>query len=148
VAAFGVIPAVILFPLYDPGGEVFFTPSRIGLYAYLIAALPVLYRLTRDTGPDRIAGDLSYPVYLCHLIPVQLIQGSGTLAPHAAVRAALVVAASVALAAVATWLVEIPIDKFRQSRLRHRAAVNRLAGESVRSSAGSGTTTVAGKVAP
>jgi peptidoglycan/LPS O-acetylase OafA/YrhL len=123
VSAFGIIPAIILFPLYDPGAEIFFTASRIGLYVYLIAALPVLYRLTKDADLDRIAGNLSYPVYLCHLIPVQLIQGSGVLAPHAAARAALVAAASVALAAVATRFVEIPIDKFRQSRMRGGAVL-------------------------
>jgi peptidoglycan/LPS O-acetylase OafA/YrhL len=123
VSAFGIIPAIILFPLYDSGADIFFTASHIGLYVYLIAALPVLYLLTRDVDWDRIAGDLSYPVYLCHLIPVQLIQGSGVLAPHAAARAALVAAASIALAAVVTRFVEIPIDKFRQSRMRGGAVL-------------------------
>jgi peptidoglycan/LPS O-acetylase OafA/YrhL len=122
IVALGIIPAVILFPLYDSGAETFFTASRIGLYAYLIAALPVLYRLSKDAGWDRTAGDLSYPVYLCHLIPVQLIQGSGLLAQHAAARAVLVAAASMALAAVATRFVEMPIDKFRQSRTRSNAS--------------------------
>jgi peptidoglycan/LPS O-acetylase OafA/YrhL len=121
ISAFGIIPAVVLFPLYDSGAESFFTASRIGLYMYLVAALPVLYRLTKGAELDRIAGDLSYPVYLCHLIPVQLIQGSGILAQHAAARGALLAAASVAIAAVATRFVEIPIDKFRQSRTRGAA---------------------------
>ncbi len=128
VSAFGIIAAVILFPLYDSGAAIFFTASRIGLYIYLVVALPVLYRLTKDAGLDRIAGDLSYPVYLCHLIPIQLLQGSGILAPHPAIRALLAVAASVALAAVATKFVEIPLDKFRQSRMRRVARLDRMNG--------------------
>jgi len=117
ISAFGVIPAVILFPLYDAGTAIFFTGSRIGLFAYLVVALPVLYRLTRDADWDRIAGNLSYPVYLCHLIPIQLLQGSGILAPHTSTRAVLAVASSVTLAAVATKFVEMPLNKFRQSRV-------------------------------
>jgi peptidoglycan/LPS O-acetylase OafA/YrhL len=126
IAAFGIIPAIILFPLYDSGAEIFFTASHIGLYVYLIAALPVLYRLSKGVGLDRIAGDLSYPIYLCHLIPIQLIQGGGVLAQHAAARAVLAAAASVAVAAVATRFVEIPIDKFRQSRTRRGAPLGRM----------------------
>jgi peptidoglycan/LPS O-acetylase OafA/YrhL len=144
VSAFGIIPAVVLFPLYDSGAETFFTASRISLYVYLAAALPVLYRLTKDADLDRIAGDLSYPVYLCHLIPVQLIHGSGVLAPHVAARAVLVVAASVALAAVATRFVEIPIDKFRQSRMRHGARSDRRDGRAPKVTSGRGSGLVTG----
>jgi len=125
ILAFGIIPAVILFPLYDSGTAIFFTTSRIGLYIYLVVALPVLYRLTKDANLDRIAGELSYPVYLCHLIPIQLFQGSSILAPHPATRAVLTVAASVALAALATKYVELPLNKVRQSRIPHAARLDR-----------------------
>jgi peptidoglycan/LPS O-acetylase OafA/YrhL len=128
VSALGIIPAIILFPLYDTGAQIFFTAWRIGLYAYLAAALPVLYRLTKDAHWDRIAGDLSYPVYLCHMISVQLIYATGVLASHAVAGAALVAAANVALAGVATRFVEIPIDKFRQSRMHRAAAPGRMDG--------------------
>jgi peptidoglycan/LPS O-acetylase OafA/YrhL len=128
ISAFGIIPAVILFPLYDSNADIFFTASRIGLYTYLVVALPVLYRLTKDGNLDRIAGDLSYPIYLCHLIPIQLLQGSRVLAPHAAARAVLAVIASVVLAAVATRFVEIPLNKFRQSRILRVARRNRAEG--------------------
>jgi peptidoglycan/LPS O-acetylase OafA/YrhL len=128
ISAFGIIPAVILFPLYDSGAAIFFTVSRIGLYAYLVVALPMLYRLTKDANSDRIAGDLSYPIYLCHLIPIQLLQGSGILAPHAATRAVLAVAWSVVLAAVATRFVEIPLNKFRQYRILRASRLGRAEG--------------------
>jgi len=64
-------------------------------------------------------------VYLCHLIPIQLFQGSSILAPHAATRAVLTVAASVALAALATKYVELPLNKVRQSRIPHAARLDR-----------------------
>jgi peptidoglycan/LPS O-acetylase OafA/YrhL len=119
--AYGIIPATILFPLYDSGGDNFFSASRIGLYMCLVVALPFLYRSTKDLRWDRMAGELSYPVYLCHLIPIQLLQGSSSLGPLPAMRAILAVLATLALAAVVTKYIEIPLDKFRQSRIHGRA---------------------------
>lgn len=119
ILAFGIMPAVILFPLYSSGVDIFFSASRTGLFLYLVIALPVLYRLTKDAAWDRMAGELSYPVYLCHLIPIQLLQGSSSLAPHPGVRAILAVVATLALAAVATKYVEVPLDNLRQRRI-HR----------------------------
>ena len=116
--AYGIIPAVILFPLYNSGLDDFFLPSQIFLYAYLVLALPMLFRLSKHLTWDRTAGDLSYPVYLCHLIPIQLLQGSSALSDHPGVRALLAVVGTVILAAVATKYVEIPLDKYRQKRVR------------------------------
>jgi peptidoglycan/LPS O-acetylase OafA/YrhL len=115
---YGAIAAVLLFPVYDDGIPTFFSSARIGLYCYLILALPALFRMTKDTGWDRMAGELSYPVYLCHLIPIQLLQGSSTLAPLPVLRAFLAIVGSVALAVAAAKYIEIPLDKIRQSRIR------------------------------
>jgi peptidoglycan/LPS O-acetylase OafA/YrhL len=62
-------------------------------------------------------------VYLCHLIPIQLLQGSSALSDHPGVRALLAVVGTVILAAVATKYVEIPLDKYRQKRVHVRARV-------------------------
>ena len=42
------------------------------------AALPWLFRLTKENRVDRFIGELSYPLYLTHLLVFQLLRSVGS----------------------------------------------------------------------
>jgi peptidoglycan/LPS O-acetylase OafA/YrhL len=80
--------------------------------AAFVAAVPLLIR---ETGPgDRLAGDLSYPVYLAHW-PVWLVGMTLGWSP------VLVVLATLAAAAVLLRMVVLPVGRLRD-RVRGRHA--------------------------
>jgi peptidoglycan/LPS O-acetylase OafA/YrhL len=88
-----------------------------GQLAFLLAisfAIPAIFHLSKTSKADRWAGELSYPVYLGHLIVIPMCNGSfgpGNIYP---------VAGSVVLAALVAVLVDKPLDRYRQARV-HRA---------------------------
>jgi len=113
---------VLLFPFMDGGGLTFLEPARFGLYLYLVLALPFLFKHTSRMAFDRLAGDLSYPVYLGHMIFIQLVQGISPLAAVPIVRTVIAIGGSVGFAFIVARGIEAPVDRFRQSRLRAHVA--------------------------
>jgi peptidoglycan/LPS O-acetylase OafA/YrhL len=99
-----VVAGLLLFP-WLPVHPVLFA-------AAFVAAVPLLIR---ETGPgDRLAGDLSYPVYLTHW-PVWLVGMTLGWSP------VLVVLATLAAAAVLLRTVVMPVGRLRD-RVRGRHA--------------------------
>lgn len=92
--------------------------------AGLIVFLPLVWALRRQPGGvvDRVAGDLSYGVFLNHIVLVWLLRWAGVR--HFGPRACLIlVAASLALSAISHRWVEAPVLRLRHRRLRAREAV-------------------------
>ena len=91
---------------------------RVVSVAFLTAsllAIPLLFRMTRNLRWDNYIGNLSYPVYILHLLIAHLIPGNFLL------YVVSVLAASVA----AYHLVDEPVDAWRHRRtlkLRHATA--------------------------
>jgi peptidoglycan/LPS O-acetylase OafA/YrhL len=90
----------------------------------LAALLPFLFSLSEKSAIDRWIGNLSYPLYLCHLIVIVLCSGKfgvGNWIP---------VTGSVLLAAIITIAVDAPINRFRQTRILGRSpsaiSINRV----------------------
>jgi peptidoglycan/LPS O-acetylase OafA/YrhL len=83
-------------------------------------ALPFLFAATRTSRVDRLLGELSYPVYICHVLIIWIV-GSGAFAVG---RGAffLVLAMVLACAFALYRFVDEPIDRLRQARLRARRA--------------------------
>jgi len=89
--------------------------TRLVFYAYVGWALPLAFQLTRANRVDRYLGELSYPVYLVHLLAISIAMYSGWSGPRLAALALIMVAlASVALHEV----VQQPVDRLRASRVR------------------------------
>jgi peptidoglycan/LPS O-acetylase OafA/YrhL len=77
---------IALMPLYPHLPSV---ARYVPVSAALLASLPFVFALTRDSATDRWIGELSYPVYLLHFLVLQYL--SGTLAVVACTLAAAVV---------------------------------------------------------
>lgn len=95
-------------------------PSVIsGFYAgqllYLLAvfiSIPAIFHLSKSNKVDRWIGELSYPVYLSQMMVIPLCNGDfgpGNIYP---------VIGSVAISALVVLVIDRPIEKFRQARVK------------------------------
>jgi peptidoglycan/LPS O-acetylase OafA/YrhL len=89
-------------------------PTRVLFYAYCAWALPYAFQLTRKSRVDRYLGDLSYPVYLSHLLVISVSLYSGW---SGSMLATLIVVL-VALASIALHeTIQKPVDAYRAARV-------------------------------
>ena len=93
-----------------PGGWI----VRVVFYAYCAWALPLAFQLTRHNRVDRYLGELSYPIYLSHLLVISIALYSGWAGARlAGLIVVLVLGASIALHEV----VQRPVDRLRARRV-------------------------------
>lgn len=88
-----------------------FADAQIIYLSSLVCSLPFIFQLTKSNAIDRQVGDLSYPLYICHLIVIYML--SGGFGPGGVYPAALSVLMSWAIVRV----LDAPMDRFRQRRL-------------------------------
>lgn len=115
--ASAIIPAILLFPLYDHSHGMFFSTTRLLYFSYVACAVPFLFRWTGALQFDRQMGELSYPLYLCHFNFVQILNHNAARLGILS-RTALGVLVSCCVAYLSLLLLERPLNRFRQSRLR------------------------------
>ena len=83
---------------------------RVVFYAYCAWALPLAFQLTKRSRIDRYLGELSYPIYLSHLLVISVALYSGWTGTRLALLiVVLVLGASIALHEV----VQRPVDRLR-----------------------------------
>jgi peptidoglycan/LPS O-acetylase OafA/YrhL len=112
---------IILIMLCLAGGLVFRSPSH---YAYTVG-YPVVSAIFAFCLPfffyglsgrmDALLGQLSYPIYMIHILVISAVLSIG-MAGYTGLVLAVVV--SVALAYAAYRWIELPLDAYRQSRVR------------------------------
>ena len=93
-------------------------------------AIPLLFNLTRQVKVDRFIGDLSYPMYLAH-IPckwVMLAVMGVTTTDSAIVPAWALLLLTTVVAAALVWLIDYPVDRWRQARVVATLAARRGKG--------------------
>jgi peptidoglycan/LPS O-acetylase OafA/YrhL len=89
--------------------------------ALVVLSLPILFDWTKYSRFQKWVGDLSYPVYICHilvkwgLLGVMGVSKKGVTSPPGW----LLLLGSIALAALLLWLVDYPIDRWRQRRVKN-----------------------------
>jgi peptidoglycan/LPS O-acetylase OafA/YrhL len=94
-----------------PGGWMI----RIAFYAYCGWALPLAFQLTRSNRVDRYLGELSYPIYLAHLLVISVALYSG----WSGYRLAALILTLVAIAAVVLHEgIQKPVDRYRAAQVR------------------------------
>ena len=105
-AAVALIPFAI-FVLWSPMSERLQSPQMLIIFA---AGLPALFALSRNWGWDRHVGELSYPIYITHLIFQWPATVFGTW------WAGYVCATISILLSIALYrFVQMPVDAFRHS---------------------------------
>ena len=79
---------------------------------FIVASCPLLFALSRGSRFDSLIGELSYPMYLSHLLVYLAMEA---YAPYALTDNGLsYVAATIAVSAALLWLVVMPVDRYRR----------------------------------
>lgn len=92
--------------------------SLLVFYVFFTVVIPFLFISTNNSRFDRFMGDMSYPLYLTHVISLRILQQSWTEPKENIQYVGLFV--SIAVALVITVMIERPLDKWRsQFVLKH-----------------------------
>ncbi|MFT3725482.1 MAG: acyltransferase [Hyphomonadaceae bacterium] len=105
-----LLALVIFLPALKPDPEF----GRWMVYAGVAIASPFVFRTFRDFTWDRWIGDLSYPIYLSHLVVIGLVLTFNVPEP-----VWVAIGGTLALSILIKLLVEQPVDRWRQARV-HR----------------------------
>jgi peptidoglycan/LPS O-acetylase OafA/YrhL len=108
------LAACITYPFW-PLGE---SPSIVLLFALFLLLLPLAFRFQQQHPWDKAVGDLSYPLYIGHMLVIQYIVPALGFAERSLVS----VAGAVLFAALLDRLVAQPFEIIRH-RLKTRATV-------------------------
>lgn len=107
IAALALLALIVCLPMAQLDN----TATRWITYIAIAALTPFIFNASKDIAIDRWIGDLSYPMYLCHLVIVALVL---TYEPPFAAWVAI--GATLALSALLLVLVDHPVDRWRQRR--------------------------------
>lgn len=114
VALGALICAMLVFlPLAGLPDELY----RWTAYVTLAVTVPFIFNAFRDIAWDRWLGELSYPLYLCHLFVLALV-----ITRNGEQSVPIGVIASLAMATLLVVLIEKPLDRWRQLRVAERQA--------------------------
>ncbi|MES1200129.1 MAG: acyltransferase [Pseudomonadota bacterium] len=108
-----VAPALFAFIATQPLLKLDPEIARWSAFLAIAVAVPFVFHAFKDIAFDRWIGDLSYPMYLCHLLIVAAVL---TYNPPQPVLWAL--GGTLALSTALLLCVDRPIDRWRQARAR------------------------------
>jgi peptidoglycan/LPS O-acetylase OafA/YrhL len=99
--------------------------ASVGFFMLAVAAIPFLFRASKNWAFDRLLGELSYPIYICHVLVIWCLDRVVSLGAGY-VRGFTIMAGTISLSCVLYWSIDRPIDAWRQRRFnRERALVSR-----------------------
>lgn len=90
-------------------------PKKFLFFTLLAVALPMIFALTKTSKFDRYIGDLSYPVYLSHVLIGSIILPLKISNEFWGIKTAII---SLAVSVILLYFVVRPIDAFRKKRLQ------------------------------
>lgn len=111
------VPAGILaWPLYlgDWSYDLFFTPPRLALLGLVAVGLPAIHAWTSTSRRDRVVGELSFPVYLDHLLIYALVGVFPVIRGNPTAWTLATVAVSLAVGWLVVRLLDSRIEAYRR----------------------------------
>ena len=89
------------------------SPSFIFVAPYVFALLvPAVFSLSKNSTVDRWIGDLSYPLYLVHVLVLTILHVKNIPAPGAVLLPAALVTSALLLV-----FIDHPVERYRQRRI-------------------------------
>jgi len=93
----------------------FFNDAQLLYYTIVVLGLPFIFQISRSNKIDRFIGELSYPIYLCHLIIIPLF-GEPYAADKSPSALLYIICLSIALSVVSVIVIQRHVDNYRQRR--------------------------------
>jgi peptidoglycan/LPS O-acetylase OafA/YrhL len=93
--------------------------TRWAMYVLIALAIPFVFNAFKTFALDRWIGDLSYPLYLVHLLMIGAVL---TFIPNAPYAAWVAIGGSLVLSALTLVLIDHPVDRWRQKRAEKAGA--------------------------
>lgn len=116
-----VLAMVIALPLSHIPGPV----QRWIVYFGIAIAAPFVFNAFKSNALDRWIGDLSYPLYLCHLVVIGLVL---TFIPNEPWAVWAAIGGALAISTLLLVLVDRPVDRWRQRRANRAPELAAAAG--------------------
>lgn len=91
----------------------YFEPANIAFLAVTFVALPSMFKLFRNVKWDRAIGELSYPVYLVHMLIVLVLDKVPLLQANIALKSIVAVGVSIGAAWALERGVGYPVERLR-----------------------------------
>lgn len=117
VLIFSVAVAFTIFFSFLPPRGVHYFPfalRELAYFCFIALALPVLFNFTKRNKVDSLLGELSYPIYVSHL----LVAAVCYLLPYEMLKTSwFVCLTTIAVAWVLNSAIAMPVERFRQARL-------------------------------
>lgn len=115
--ALWVLVGVIGLYQWLPGGNLL---KSALLFAVFLPSLPLLFALQAKSPSDRLVGELSYPIYICHWLVIDVVGRTWGQAALGWTYVLTVLASSVLLAHMLNRWVGSPVERWRDA-MRARA---------------------------
>jgi peptidoglycan/LPS O-acetylase OafA/YrhL len=110
------IASILLYQIAPsvPGSALGFERAELLFVIPFVLSIPGTFSISKTWKVDRWMGELSYPIYLVHVLVVAACRG------HFGWFGEIPVLGSVLLAVFLAFMIEIPLDRFRQARVQNR----------------------------
>lgn len=93
----------------------FFNDAQLIYYSVVIIGLPFLFYISKQSAVDRFIGELSYPIYLCHLIIIPFF-GYIVVNDKSMSDIFLILLFTVTLSLISYLFIQRYVDHYRQKR--------------------------------
>lgn len=93
--------------------------KRLLFLLILFLSLPMVFSLTKDIKLDKVIGELSYPVYLCHILVIDILAHLWNTKAMTQWQMAGAMLASVVTAGLIWFLIERPSERYRHALTVH-----------------------------
>lgn len=99
--------------------------KKFACFALLFSVIPFLFKATKNNKFDRYIGELSYPVYICHILVIHIT--SLFFAEHKPAYYCLItIVISIGLSVLLNEIIAKPIEQFRQNRSKKSPTDNSI----------------------
>jgi peptidoglycan/LPS O-acetylase OafA/YrhL len=92
-----------------------FSFKALSYFLVVMIAIPLLFKFLKQNKADALIGELSYPMYISHILILMITQNFPQSFPHSGLSISLVV---IIFSYLLNVLIAKPFEKYRQSRLK------------------------------
>ncbi len=131
IAPILIAVTTFLYPLLPKTRSIryFFDDNQLIYYCIVAISIPFLFILSKNIKFDRLIGELSYPIYLSHLIIIPFF-GAPTVSDKSWTDILLIIILSIFLSIAILKIIIFPIEKYRQARIFHYKSPYDIASKS------------------